>query len=374
EGYFDAIALHEAGITNTVASLGTAFSETQLKQLLRYTESKQVIFNFDADNAGIKATQRAITEIESLIYSGQVNLKILNIPDGKDADEFIKSHDNGFNKYQQLINKAPLWLNWQIQQLLIDKNLKQADQFEQVAQGMVKLLNKLSDSNKRSYYISYCAEILAQGDARLLTLYLKNLQTQLNKPITKSSYQKNSKTLIKQENIAENNLLKEAETILLKIYIHYPQYRQEIFNQLEEKNLVFSLPEHRLIWHNLLEIEQNFCNVDNDNNQQFIAKLEINMAQSSQVVNKINDLLNFREIEQYEDSNRLNLIIDAALISLEKVNLEKYCYYCEQKYKTINSQEDPVNYQYYLTEYVSSRQKILQLEPLRSFSQLDIYS
>ncbi len=370
EGYFDAIALHEAGITNTVASLGTAFSESQLKQLLRYTDSKQVIFNFDADKAGIKATERAITEIENLIYSGQVNLKILNIPDGKDADEFIKSHVDGFERYQQLIEKAPLWLNWQIQQLLINKNLKQADDFEQVAQKMVKFLNKLADSNQRSYYISYCAEILAQGDARILPLYLKNLQAQLNKPLTKSARNQTKKTFIKPEQIAENNLLKEAETILLKVYIHYPEYRQEITERLEEKSLYFSLPEHRIIWSYVLDIE---VTLDDEDNNQLISQLEANMDQSSEAVKTINQLLNFREIEQYEDNNRLNLIIDAALISLEKVNLEKYCHYCEQKYKTINPQEDPVNYQYYLTEYVSSRQKILQLQPLRSFSQLDIY-
>ncbi|MDJ0582943.1 DNA primase [Crocosphaera sp.] len=374
EGYFDAIALHEAGITNTVASLGTAFSESQLKQLLRYSNSKKVIFNFDADKAGIKATERAITEIESLIYSGQVNLKILNIPDGKDADEFIKSHHNGSEKYQELIEKAPLWLNWQIQQLLIDKNLKQADNFEQVAQGMVKMLNKLSDSNQRSYYISYCAEILAQGDARLLTLYIKNLQTQLSKPLTKLSTKNKQKTFIKPETLNVNNLLKEAETILLKIYIHYPQHRQEIFNKLEEKSLIFSLSDHRIIWHKLLEIEENILNIHDANNQQFISQIEANMADLSEVSSKVKELLNFREIEQYEDSNRLNLIIDAALISLEKVNLEKYCNYCEQKYKKISSQEDPVNYQYYLNEYLSSKQKILQLQPLRSFSQLDIYS
>ncbi|MDJ0601477.1 MAG: DNA primase [Crocosphaera sp.] len=373
EGYFDAIALHEVGITNTVASLGTAFSESQLKQLLRYTESKQVIFNFDADNAGIKATERAITEIESLIYSGQVNLKILNIPDGKDADEFIKSHIDGFNKYQKLIGNAPLWLNWKIQRLLINKDFKKADDFEQVAQGMVKLINKLLDSNQRSYYISYCADILAQGDARILPLYLKNLQTQLNKPLAKSSQKEKTKTFIKPENIAENNLLKEAETILLKIYIHYPEYRQAIFDKLEEKELYFSLLEHRIIWSYLLEIEQDILDTDDEDNNQLRSLLEAKMDHSSQAINKINELLNFREIEQYEDSNRLILIIDAALISLEKVNLEKYCRYCEQKYKTINSQEDSMTYQYYLNEYFSSRQKILQLQPLRSFSQLDIY-
>ncbi|MEL4898051.1 DNA primase [Crocosphaera sp. Alani8] len=374
EGYFDVIALHEAGITNTVASLGTAFSENQLKQLLRYSDSKEVIFNFDADKAGIKATERAITEIESLIYSGQVNLKIVNIPNGKDADEFIKSDNEGAKKYQELIEKAPLWVNWQIQQLLIDRDLKQADQFEKVAKKMVQLLNKLSDSNQRSYYISYCAEILAQGDARLLTLYIKNLQTQLTKPVTNFSQKNKSKIFINSENIAENSLLKEAENTLLKIYIHYPEYRQEIFDKLEEKNIIFSLSEHRKIWLILLEIEENTLNINYESNQQFISQFESHVLELPEVHNKIKQLLNFREIEQYEDNNRLNLIIDAALISLEKVNLEKYCHYCERKYKTIDPQEDPVNYQYYLNEYISSRQTILKLQPLRSFSQLDIHS
>ena len=154
---------------------------------------------------------------------------------------------------------------------------------------------------------------------------------------------------------------------MLKIYIHYPEHRQEIFDKLEDKNLIFSLSEHRIIWQKLLDIDDEY-------DQKLVSKLEADIANLSEVSEKVNKLLNFREIEQYEDSSRLSLIIDAALISLEKVNLEKYCNYCEKKYKTINPEEDPVNYQYYLNEYISSRQKILQLQPLRSFSQLDIYS
>ena len=55
EGYFDVIALHVVGITNVVASLGTAFTDSQLKKLLRHVPSKQVVLNFDADAAGVKA-------------------------------------------------------------------------------------------------------------------------------------------------------------------------------------------------------------------------------------------------------------------------------------------------------------------------------
>ena len=114
EGYFDVIALHAAGINVAVASLGTALSSYQVKMLSKYTESKRVIFNFDADRAGVQATERAIGEVSNLAYQGEVQLRILNIPDGKDPDEFLKN--NSANTYEQLLEDAPLWIDWQIQQ------------------------------------------------------------------------------------------------------------------------------------------------------------------------------------------------------------------------------------------------------------------
>ncbi|PSN20481.1 DNA primase, partial [filamentous cyanobacterium CCP5] len=92
EGYFDVIALHAAGITSAVAALGTALSAAQVRQLLRYTESKQIVLNFDADAAGVKAAERAIGEVAAMAYRGDVQLRVLNIPQGKDPDEYLQSH------------------------------------------------------------------------------------------------------------------------------------------------------------------------------------------------------------------------------------------------------------------------------------------
>jgi len=64
EGYFDVIALHAAGITNAVASLGTALSGQQITQLCRCTDSRRIILNFDADRAGARAINQAICEVE----------------------------------------------------------------------------------------------------------------------------------------------------------------------------------------------------------------------------------------------------------------------------------------------------------------------
>lgn len=193
EGYFDAIALHAAGINNVVASLGTALSLEQVRQLLRYSESKQLVLNFDADSAGTQAAERAIGEIATLAYRGEVQLRILNLPEGKDADEYLHTYTP--EHYQELLKTAPLWLDWQIQQILANRDLKQASQFQQVAQQMVKLLQQIENRDTRNYYVGHCAELLSLGDARLVPLRAENLLAQIA-PV--KNYQ-NSKPVKRQQ-------------------------------------------------------------------------------------------------------------------------------------------------------------------------------
>lgn len=153
-----------------MAVLGTALTEKHIKQLSRYTQSKEIIVNFDADKAGVKATERAIKEVESLVYAGQIKLKILTIPEGKDADEFLKSDENSINKYQELISKAPLWLDWQIEQLIEGYNLTKSDDYEIVFSALSRLLNKISNQATRDHYLSSCAEILSSKRSNLIGL------------------------------------------------------------------------------------------------------------------------------------------------------------------------------------------------------------
>ncbi len=98
EGNMDVISLHQAGFTNTVAALGTAFGEEQVKLLSRYT--KEIVVTLDADEAGQKAVRRTI---ETLKNSG-IRIRVLVIPDGKDPDEFIKK--NGAAKFRALLEGA----------------------------------------------------------------------------------------------------------------------------------------------------------------------------------------------------------------------------------------------------------------------------
>lgn len=105
EGYMDAIAMHSAGFKNTVAALGTSFTDSQLKLCSRYAE--EVVFFFDADNAGQKAALRAIKMMMDYLkkLTGiNIRIRIAKVPDGKDPDEYIKV--NGADKFKEVVKNA----------------------------------------------------------------------------------------------------------------------------------------------------------------------------------------------------------------------------------------------------------------------------
>ena len=98
EGYVDVIAMHQAGFTNAVASLGTAFTSQHAMLLKRYTD--QVILTYDSDGAGVKAALRAIPILKEVGMS----IKVLNMKPYKDPDEFIKNL--GKEEFQKRIDEA----------------------------------------------------------------------------------------------------------------------------------------------------------------------------------------------------------------------------------------------------------------------------
>ena len=105
EGYMDAIAMHAAGFKNTVAALGTSFTDSQLKLCAKYAE--EVVFFFDADNAGQNAALRAISmmmEYLKKLTGINIRIRIAKVPDGKDPDEYIKT--NGAEKFKDVVKNA----------------------------------------------------------------------------------------------------------------------------------------------------------------------------------------------------------------------------------------------------------------------------
>jgi DNA primase len=130
EGYMDVISLHQSGIINTVASLGTALTESQGRILKKYAE--EIIICYDADMAGQSAAMRGL----DLLNDIGCNVKVLSIPDGKDPDEFIKK--NGQAAFRKLIEGALSLIEYKI------KFLKSQIDVE-TSEGKLKFLNKTAD-------------------------------------------------------------------------------------------------------------------------------------------------------------------------------------------------------------------------------------
>lgn len=360
EGYFDVIALHAAGIKNVVAALGTALSITQVRQLLRYTESKQIILNFDADKAGTKAAERAIGEIENLAYQGSVQLRILNIPEGKDADEFLQSSSP--EDYQQLLETAPLWIDWQINQMLVGRDLTKVVESQQVAQNMVKLLHKIEHEVQRTQYIQSCATILSQGEARLIPFLVKTLQKQLRKLRRRDEFKTEESSEIELPVLAERNLLEQAEALLLRIYLHCSPHRQAVVEALETGNLHFSFSHHRFLWRTILEIEENsgmaIESID------LVSRLQDHLLQFPEDRQKIDHLLYLNDTAE-ANLRRATLEIRAAIASMELSLCRKRRSLALHMWQNTDRNENPELSKMYHEELLAAYQRIQELEPRR---------
>ncbi len=249
EGYFDVIALHAAGITNAVAALGTALSSQQITQLCRCCDSKRLILNFDTDRAGVRAAQRAIGEVEQLALQGQLELRVLQLPAGKDPDEFLKEH--GAGDYRALLDQAPVWLDWQIDQVLEGRDLARSDQFQQSVSDLVVLLGKLPASAVRSRYLQQVAERLSGGQARLAL----QLEDDLRQQVKGQRWHGRSQ---RWEQPGEAGLRERAEAELLRLYLHCPVQRGCIRAELRRRELDdFALSHHRQLWAAISALEED---------------------------------------------------------------------------------------------------------------------
>ncbi len=131
EGCMDAIALMSYGFTNTVAPLGTSFTEQQAKQLSKYFE--EVVICFDSDSAGRKATLRAINILRAF---PNLKISVLNLKAKKDPDEFIKEY--GVERFSSLLSARKIDMEYLIEYFGEEYNLKQSD-------GKIGFISSMSD-------------------------------------------------------------------------------------------------------------------------------------------------------------------------------------------------------------------------------------
>jgi DNA primase len=207
EGYLDVISCHEAGFENCVASLGTALTTDQAKKLLRYTTSKKIVVAYDADNAGIKAAEKGTLVLEEVAKGTGINLYILQVPSGKDPDEFL--HSEGAAEFQKVIDSAMPIIDFQLEQAL-SGDLSTPQGKAVIVDKCVEVLLKIKHEIYRGELIKKVVNWQV-GSSKLdireedLRQRLKSKETAINKENTQQRPQFNNSGNFQNNNFQKNN-------------------------------------------------------------------------------------------------------------------------------------------------------------------------
>ena len=160
EGYTDVIALHEAGIKNVVATLGTALTATHVKMLNRF--ARQVVYLFDGDSAGQKAADRASEFIswESAVESRRdpIDLRVVVLPDNSDPAEYVAAHSA--DELREVIASSEPLLRFSIDRCLSRYDLRKPEQKMRAMEQALKIVYPIRSSVSATDYINLIADRL----------------------------------------------------------------------------------------------------------------------------------------------------------------------------------------------------------------------
>ena len=228
EGYMDVIAMHQAGFTNAVASLGTAFTSQHAALLKRYTD--QVVLTYDSDGAGVKAALRAIPILKSVGMS----VRVLNMRPYKDPDEFIKNL--GPEAFRQRIAEARNSFLFEIDTIRQQYSMEDPEQktafYNETARKLLEFPEALERDNyiqavAREYFINYedLKRLVNQMGSRYGTA-LPGTQAARETGISGEIYGEKPKTFQKKKDREEG--IRQSERLLLTWLIEDPRLFDKI--------------------------------------------------------------------------------------------------------------------------------------------------
>lgn len=161
EGYMDVIAMHQAGFTNAVATLGTSLTPEQTRLIAQYAH--KAVIAYDSDGAGQNAAKRAI----NLFGEANVSVSVLQMEGAKDPDEYIKKF--GAQRFQNLIDGGKSAMHFEIDKLRAQYRLDQAEEKIAFLDAFCRLMANVNNELQREVYVGEMAAELGVGRDRLLS-------------------------------------------------------------------------------------------------------------------------------------------------------------------------------------------------------------
>ncbi|WP_243834297.1 DNA primase [Halanaerobium saccharolyticum] len=228
EGYTDVIQAHKNGFKNSIASLGTAFTEEQAKLIKRYAENAYIAY--DADTAGNKATLRGL----DILSRTGINVKVIQLQEGSDPDQLLK--DEGEEAFNNLIEDAVNLIDFKINMIIKNKNLSEPGVRKKVLRSIVELLSEVEDNLEREIYIEraaaktkFKADVLAEEVEKEF------------RQIKSRNYQRNREKQNKQSEkefdlYSQLSYYQKVEEEILAHYISNPALREELAARLSKND------------------------------------------------------------------------------------------------------------------------------------------
>ena len=231
EGYMDAVSLHQRGIHNAVASLGTALTEAQGRLLRRSCE--KVIIGYDADGAGQAATLRGLEILQNL----GCDIRILQIEGAKDPDEFVVKY--GPERFQMYVDKAISLVEFKVKMLKKSLDLDNVNDKIKFLNEVAKIVAKVENSMEREVYVDKISlEYKVSKDA---------IYAEINKLLYANSRteQKLEKKVVPVKNISIQQdeqpvdvKTKRLESLVIYLLINYPDKSFERLKKLIDNNVI----------------------------------------------------------------------------------------------------------------------------------------
>ena len=254
EGYMDTIALHRAGFTMAVASMGTSLTQSQAKMIKRFAD--KVYICYDGDSAGQKATLRGL----DILRDNDLDVLVAELPDKFDPDDVIKTY--GREGYQKILNEAKPLVEFKLNYFKSKFDLNSVDGRVKYLGEAIEILSSLKNSVERELYVPMVSEISMTNADFIRTEIEKNMA---GKPVIdeiKKKFTQVAKPIASNDEVLdenENKIVATAEKYILWALLHKKPYayfktdvtylfsgkRREIFKIINEE--IAKKPEGNLI-------------------------------------------------------------------------------------------------------------------------------
>lgn len=246
EGYMDLISLYQYGVRNVCATLGTALTLEQGNLLKRYVDT--VIISYDSDDAGVKATLRAI----DILVSCGINVKILNLKDVKDPDEFIRKY--GLDEYKSSVENSIHYIRYKIIKCKKNYDLSKDEERLKFTKEATNIIKTLKSPVDIEYYINFLSSESNIGVESLKKeVYGKNYNFKYNENYKKDKYFNRDENAYRKPEII-NNGNEVIEKTLIKILLENKEVRKFSILKLDEND--FILKEDKEIFNFIIKNEE----------------------------------------------------------------------------------------------------------------------